>query len=161
MLQFATWYVLRLGICLCQRFLSRFSTKMYCRVRLDLVLWILPRQPNKSVAEIYALVQQSANTRENRSISLQKNSIRNKYNFFQYCITFRAFTSLFWASSLARICLLLRIAWYCFALTNIGSSAAGSTGSGTREFVAAFNWGWTWVNNTQIVDAGPLVFFFW
>lgn len=58
-------------------------------------------------------------------------------------ITFRFFTILFWASNLARVCLLLRIAWYCFALTYIGSSSAGSTGNITGVFVVSFCWGWT------------------
>jgi hypothetical protein len=58
------------------------------------------------------------------------------------CITFRFFTILFWASNLARVCLLLRIAWYCFALTYIGSSA-GSTGNIPGVFVVSFCWGWT------------------
>ena len=58
-------------------------------------------------------------------------------------LTFRPFTSLFWASNFARIWRLLSIAWYCFALTNMGSSAAGSIGNGTLEFAATLIWGWT------------------
>lgn len=58
--------------------------------------------------------------------------------------TFRAFESLFWASSLARNCLRLRMALYCFAFTYIGSSCGGwSRGRGT---LVPTIWECTWTN---------------
>jgi len=59
-------------------------------------------------------------------------------------LTFRSLMSLFWASSFARYCLRLRIAWYCFAFTNIGSSLI-SSGKGTLAVVIPTSWeGWIW-----------------
>ena len=47
--------------------------------------------------------------------------------------TLRLLMSLFWASSLARCFLRRRMAWYCLALTNIGSFSWMLWGNGTLE----------------------------
>lgn len=65
--------------------------------------------------------------------------------------TLRLLMSLFWASSLARCFLRRRIAWYCFALTNIGLFSWMLWGNGTLEETKLIisKWGSTCKTNSQ------------
>lgn len=57
---------------------------------------------------------------------------------------FLVLSSLFCATSFARICLLLSIPWYCFAFTKMSPSSATSNGSGSRALEKpTTSWGWT------------------
>ena len=57
--------------------------------------------------------------------------------------TFRALTNLFWASNLARNCLLRSIPWYCLGFTYMGSFSANSKGKGILADVPPpAIWGW-------------------
>lgn len=67
--------------------------------------------------------------------------LREKRENMINTLTFRSLMGLLSASSFARYCLRLRIAWYCFEFTYIGSSAK-SNWRGIRT--GAVSTGWTW-----------------